>query len=159
MEKVEETKKEGLLDGLSKGDLVLECKEGKTKPTFEIFDLKPCKIKDVNVRKDEIRKDKEAPLQLCNGPVRNVTDIFPKCVRPKEGPLLTLLDHSYINDCMEIPNEFNDPLRVPYVSSMSPQNKRKASTDFTPVNKFSKRGSPVHNLISCLLYTSDAADE
>jgi len=43
---------------------------------------------------------------------------------------------------MEIPDEFNNPLSLPYISSMSPQVRGKEPVFFNPRNKFSTNLHP-----------------
>jgi len=94
---------------------------------------------DIKVKSPDITNDggKNTPITH-NSPIKSAFAIFSQRCQIEE-PSLNL------HDPMEIPNEFNAPLSIPYVSSMSPHSKRKEV--LIPSKKFSTKLFDYSNLL------------
>lgn len=82
--------------------------------------------------KEEKKNDKG-----CNSPMKSTFAMYPKCNEVEEPPLIDPINLKPIIEHMDIPNELNNPLPLPYISTMSPQNKRKVSAFLSPIKRVS----------------------
>lgn len=86
---------------------------------------------------EELKNEGDDTPILRNGPLRSVMGLYPTRDQSEEPSLIAPLDLGGVNECAEIPVELQNPLKTPYVFSMSPKGAKKEGS--VPIKRFSAK--------------------